>query len=697
MNGKYFVGKKVSSFEAYHPEDPITGVRLTVDQSNAYFAGDMDGNVWEMHCPYGTQQMADNILASLRGQVYKGFEAQDAVLSPEAELGDGITVNGLYTSLGYRKVEFGPGHFSTVSAPGTNEPDEEYKYIGQKDRDEQYSRADTYSYIEKTSEEIKLGVRNDMDKQSAEFTVQLGKIEASLRDEINDLSADMTLKYDEFSVSLKNGLDGLSADFQVKLDGLSASFEDSQKQQTANFEAGLSGLKYDLEDQLSKQSVSFEADLKGIRTRVTDAEGNISSLEQTAKSLRSDLTSAEGDISSLEQTAKSLRSDITSAQGDISSVEQYAKSIRLSVTDGSSSSTLTLTAGQSTLSSASIQFQGVVDFINDGTTRINGSAIKTGTITATQIKSGTITSKEIMAGTITFENLNGNGDLGTGLQGVIQQNAVDAKLATYTASAAQQAAEIAQSAAQAANTAAVNAQTTATSANNRVQGWTYTGTTMINGAMIVSDTIMASKLIGGTVFMYDANSNLVGGISITRTYGIDAFGLELYSNTGGIRMSPSGYFWVNSAGGNFGTTMAGFQITADCLPTNPSRWYLGSGGNTWKAVYADSGSILSSDERYKNSIESVPDKYITMLDKVEPVIYRLNSGESGRLHAGFVSQQVKEAMDEAGVDSTEFGGFVIAKDGEGNDFYMLRYEEFIAPMLAKMRQLEQRIKVLEGT
>ena len=364
MNGKYFVGKKVSSFEAYHPEDPITGVRLTVDQSNAYFAGDMDGNVWEMHCPYGTQQMADNILASLRGQVYKGFEAQDAALSPEAELGDGITVNGLYTSLGYRKVEFGPGHFSTVSAPGNNEPDEEYKYLGQKDRDDQYKQAGTYSYIEKTSEEIKMGVKND--------------------------------------------LDGLSAELTLTISDLSAHFEDSQKQQTADFNAGLDGLKFNLEDQISKQAVSFEADLKGIRTRVTDAEGNISSLEQTAKSLRSDLTSAEGDISSLEQTAKSLRSDITSAQGDISSVEQYAKSIRLSVTSGSSSSTLKLTAGTTTLSSASIQFQGVVDFINDGTTRINGSAIKTGTITATQIAANTITSSEIKANTITFGDLDYN-------------------------------------------------------------------------------------------------------------------------------------------------------------------------------------------------------------------------------------------------------------------------------------------------
>lgn len=635
MNGKYFVGKKVSSFEAYHPEGPITGVRLTVDQSNAYFAGDMDGNVWEMHCPYGTQQMADNILASLRGQVYKGFEAQDAVLSPEAELGDGITVNGLYTSLGYRKVEFGPGHFSTVSAPGENEPDEEYKYLGKKDRDDQYKQAGTYSYIEKTSEEIKMGVKND--------------------------------------------LDGLSAELTLTISDLSAHFEDSQKQQTADFNAGLDGLKFNLEDQISKQAVSFEADLKGIRTRVTDAEGDISTLEQTAKSLRSDLTSAEGDISSLEQTAKSLRSDITSAQGDISSVEQYAKSIRLSVTSGSSSSTLKLTAGTTTLSSASIQFQGVVDFINDGTTRINGSAIKTGTIDGNRIKANSITAGQIAAGTITFNNLQGeyNSYYGqyTGLKGIIDSASTNAYAASQAVS---------------------SLQTTVTSVNNRVQGWSYNGGTFIDGQMIASDTIMASKLIGGTVSLLDSSQSQIGGISITRTYGYGDYGLEFYTLSGGIRISPYGYFWVNSAGGNFGTTDAGFQITANCVPTRSNSYSLGIGGNLWSAVYAATSTIQSSDERYKNGIEAIPDKYVAMLDKVEPVIYKLNDGTSGRYHAGFISQQVKEAMDAAGVDSTEFGGFVIAKDSEENDFYMLRYEEFIAPMLAKMRQLEQRIKILEG-
>ena len=84
-----------------------------------------------------------------------------------------------------------------------------------------------------------------------------------------------------------------------------------------------------------------------------------------------------------------------------------------------------------------------------------------------------------------------------------------------------------------------------------------------------------------------------------------------------------------------------------------------------------------------------------MLDLIEPVRYRMNDGTSGRYHTGFISQQVKAAMDKAGVKSEEFGGFVLGKDEEGNDVYMLRYDEFTGPMLAKIRRLETRIGTLE--
>lgn len=128
MNGTHYLGQRVSSFERYSDIGPITGVQLLVDQNTEYTAGDSSGYVLTVQCTYGTQEMANNILFSIYQKEYKGFQASGAPLPPSAELGDAVTVCGVYSFLAYRKVEFGPGHFSEISAPGEKEISHEYQY-----------------------------------------------------------------------------------------------------------------------------------------------------------------------------------------------------------------------------------------------------------------------------------------------------------------------------------------------------------------------------------------------------------------------------------------------------------------------------------------------------------------------------------------------------------------------------------------
>ena len=72
---------------------------------------------------------------------------------------------------------------------------------------------------------------------------------------------------------------------------------------------------------------TLEQTAQSLTSRIGDAEGNISTLQQTAQSLTTRITNAEGDISSLEQTATSLTTRIGNAEGDISSLEQTATSL----------------------------------------------------------------------------------------------------------------------------------------------------------------------------------------------------------------------------------------------------------------------------------------------------------------------------------------------------------------------------------
>lgn len=112
------------------------------------------------------------------------------------------------------------------------------------------------------------------------------------------------------------------------------------------------------------------------------------------------------------------------------------------------------------------------------------------------------------------------------------------------------------------------------------------------------------------------------------------------------------------------------------------------------AVYlASSGAAVTSDERKKNSIEALPEAYEVMLDKLTPVRYKYNDGTSGRYHAGFRAQEVKEALEAAGLTTQDFGGFVDL-NGDGTELGLI-YAEFIAILLQKIKRQERRIAALE--
>lgn len=203
MKKKRHIGRKASSFELYDELGPITGVALLVDDNNEIVAGSKDGYVLSVECKYGTQTMADNILAAVEGRTYKGFRAMGTLLDPMAELGDGVTIVDTYSILAYRSVNFGPGHMSEIAAPGESVLDHEYQYKSPSQRQTDRKIAKTNSKIAKTAEEIRLEVANELDGMSASFSVELEKI-----------------------ASRVNGLSGAYTELAVTLDGVTVTDEE---------------------------------------------------------------------------------------------------------------------------------------------------------------------------------------------------------------------------------------------------------------------------------------------------------------------------------------------------------------------------------------------------------------------------------------------------------------------------------------
>lgn len=188
------------------------------------------------------------------------------------------------------------------------------------------------------------------------------------------------------------------------------------------------------DDAMSELRVS----LGGISATVQELGGAMTQLEQTAQGLAVTVEQNKNDAASaLQQTAESIKSTVAATYSTkeelTSTVEQRAESIlstvsdgyarktelletvgalRLTVENGETSSRLTLTAGETKLSSEEIRLEGVVTFLDletAGATTINGSNITTGEISADLIKTGVI---ENHAGTTVYDLNNGTIQMG---------------------------------------------------------------------------------------------------------------------------------------------------------------------------------------------------------------------------------------------------------------------------------------------
>jgi phage minor structural protein len=113
-------------------------------------------------------------------------------------------------------------------------------------------------------------------------------------------------------------------------------------------------------------------------------------------------------------------------------------------------------------------------------------------------------------------------------------------------------------------------------------------------------------------------------------------------------------------------------------------------------IYANGSPVaVTSDERKKENIVPLSERYLSVIKNITPVSFNYTSdiALSGRTHTGFTAQNVLEAMNKAGISASEFAAFVDV-DGDGKE-YALRYEEFVPLLLAYIKDLENRIINIE--
>lgn len=268
---------------------------------------------------------------------------------------------------------------------------------------------------------------------------------------------------------------------------------------------------------------------------------------------------------------------------------------------------------------------------------------------------------------------------------------------------------------------AVGASADASEAYDIVSGWQYNGTTYIDGRMLMTDTVMASNLIGGSIYLYDDRERVCGSISLSgassASYAVDIYSyaaMRIETGSGNLYLCSNGRSFIhlqNSGEVSVGNEGVG---TRAFTPASDNDYDLGwRATGRWKDIYAVNTTITNSDRNVKKNIEYDIKKYENFYLKLKPTQYKFIDNTSERYHIGFISQDVESALIECGLTSEDFAGFIkspisddILENIEANESdysYGLRYGEFIAlntymiqKLYHEVEELKQIILTLKG-
>lgn len=386
-----------------------------------------------------------------------------------------------------------------------------------------------------------------------------------------------------------------------------------------------------------------------IYAKIEDTNKNVNELSITAKGLSERISNAEGSITQLGATADGLAAEIKNAKGDITSLGARADGLAAEIKNAKGDITQ-LGARADGLAARISSNEGSITNL---TADVNGIR--------TQV-SGKIGTSE--AQTLIDQSLDGITLSATsGESGTIFKLMYDGAVLASTGSV-----------------------------------------DLYVDAVNVYGTLTAKKLQGGSISILDDEGNRCGYIysnyasSADTKIELDSDAIEIGGDEGSVFIgsvwdrSTRSYYASIEVDGNSNEV----QIKGDVIPNADATYSLGSRNFVWDAIYCSTDTLNGSDRNIKNSIEALPEKYVSMFDLVEPKRYKLNSGTSGRFHTGFIAQEVEDAMRACGIDSQEFAGWAAAKREDGSETYFLRYSEFIPILWAKVREQEKRLKRLEG-
>ncbi len=253
-------------------------------------------------------------------------------------------------------------------------------------------------------------------------------------------------------------------------------------------------------------------------------------------------------------------------------------------------------------------------------------------------------------------------------------------------------------------------------------GWTIGGGSIIcdkynginnNLIALISPTTLASSGAGSDVFIvrvggtdyFRLNSN--GSLYCTKAnikghIEADSGTFKGTINAGSIL--GSGFKIQNGHKGSAGLQVGTFDVGASAVSFEKEYLSAQYRGDTvedarWYAVvFAANEWDNGSDKRLKNSINDFNEKYENFFNNLHPVTFKYNNGRSGRIHSGFIAQEVVDSLEKSGLSTTDFAAPCLLNYGTDKEgYWWLRRDQFVALNTWQIQKLKKKVAELENT
>lgn len=172
MFDKFIIGSAADSLKISDPLSAYSRVTLKVADGVEYTAGTDSGKELISENPFGTQKMANDMLARINGYSYQTYTATGAILDPAAEIGDAVQVKGTYGGIYSVSKSYGKMIRADVSAPGSEEIDESAPYKSHETRKVERQFIETRAQLKIQADQISAEVSARIE-QGDELTSRL--------------------------------------------------------------------------------------------------------------------------------------------------------------------------------------------------------------------------------------------------------------------------------------------------------------------------------------------------------------------------------------------------------------------------------------------------------------------------------------------------------------------------------------------